>query len=153
MSKKKKPLQEKQLSKQKRPRGGEKPRSTESETITWHIGILDQKGTWGWRKMRHFESMTWASIEASKRNSSIPVSNLSPAARIRLHQIKQDDIDVLFHLGLSGKERVWGIRDGRVLRILWWGAPQVRRFVHNLLDERSLILTEGGNLNGISKGW
>ena len=133
MSKKKKPLQKKQPSKQKRPRGGEKPRSTESETITWHIGILDQKGTWGWRridgkvfwekiwrKMGHFESMTWASIEASKRNSSISVSNLSSAARKRLRQIKQDDIDVLFHLGLSGKERVWGIRDGRVLRILWW---------------------------------
>jgi hypothetical protein len=41
-------------------------------------------------------------------------------AQRRLVAIAQDDIDDLFSLHLGGKPRVWGVRDGSVLRLLWW---------------------------------
>lgn len=134
MSKRKRPYSIKQPSLKKKPRGKEKPESTETETVVWRIGILDRDGEWGWgdvsksalwdnilEKMSYFETMTWAQIKRKKkRHHSIPISGLCSKAQKRLYKIKQDDISDLFGLGLSGKERIWGIRDGRALKVLWW---------------------------------
>jgi len=133
MNKKRKPHSVKQPSSRKKPRGKEKPESAETETIVWHLGIIDRFGSWGWndikntilwdgvlKKLRHFETMTWAAIKESRRNHSIPVSELCHDAQKRLCKLKQDDIEELFSVGLSGKQRIFGIRDRRVLKILWW---------------------------------
>ena len=31
-----------------------------------------------------------------------------------------DDVDELYQLRVTGAERVWGIRSGPLLRLLWW---------------------------------
>jgi hypothetical protein len=69
--------------------------------------------------LRPFESMTWGEIEGS-RSHFISRSSIIAAAQKRLREIKQDDVDELFSLRLTGRQRIFGIRDGAILRLLWW---------------------------------
>lgn len=41
-------------------------------------------------------------------------------AQTRLEELKLDDEEELFRFRLDGTARVWGIREGRVFKILWW---------------------------------
>lgn len=87
----------------------------------WHI--LDQiKLNLIRERLTHFERMTWGEIlvEAGKRNHFIPVSKLCKPARDRLQELKQDDIDQLLSLGLTGKGRILGILENGILRLLFW---------------------------------
>jgi hypothetical protein len=100
----------------------------------WRLASLEMVDKWGWHsldteklkdihaKLSGFESMTWNEIlvNAKKQNHSVQVSNLSNEAKSRLQIIKQDDVDELVSLRVSGKERIWGIRENEVLNILWW---------------------------------
>jgi hypothetical protein len=74
------------------------------------------------RKLGDFESMTWNEIlvVAGRRNHAVAVDRLCKAAQDRLEEIGQGDVDELTSLRLSGPERVWGIRAGHILKILWW---------------------------------
>ncbi len=105
-----------------------------SSQPAWRISLIEMKGPFGWHavneatlyeireKLANFEKMTWSEIlvRRKKRNHSVEVSKLCKDARDRLRMLKQDDIDELLSLGLSGKERVWGIREDNVLKVLWW---------------------------------
>ena len=71
------------------------------------------------QRLASFESMTWGEI-GSTGSHPIPVSDLSADAQRRLGEIRQDDVEQLYSLRVSGTERVFGIREGGVLRILWW---------------------------------
>ena len=43
------------------------------------------------------------------------------SARDRLQKLKLDDIDELMSFRISGKERVWSIRQlNNVMKVLWW---------------------------------
>ena len=100
----------------------------------WQFQSMDFEGVWGWHqnrkistntlleirtKLAQFESMTWLEIEGSKSHF-IEVTSLDKKAQKRLEEIKQDDIEQLFSLRLSGKQRIWGIRLGPIFKILWW---------------------------------
>jgi hypothetical protein len=102
----------------------------------WQFSLLDWEGEWGWQnltpetwqnileKLKNFESMTWGEIESGDQNDSshevllkdCPNTNV----RKRLEELKLDDIDSLFSLRLSGKERIYGILEGSVLKLLWF---------------------------------
>ncbi len=100
----------------------------------WSFAVLDLAGPFGWSllatddleqvlaRFRAWESMTWHQIrmEGKKRNHSIEVADCSPAAQQRLIEIKLDDVDQLFSLGVQGKPRILGILDRTVFKILWW---------------------------------
>jgi len=65
--------------------------------------------------------MTWAEISKDKKKyHPIRVDKLATEARKRLEELRQDDVDVLWSLRVQGKPRIWGIREGRVLKLLWW---------------------------------
>jgi hypothetical protein len=130
--KQKKPIHIINPSEQKIPRGGHKVDQITREQVAWHVRIIDRAGPWGWNnankretwdnileKMSIFETMMWAEIE---RNGShdISLSDLCSEARKRLTRIKQDDVDEIFSLRLTGKQRIWGIRDRNILKIIWW---------------------------------
>lgn len=97
----------------------------------WRVRQMDFDGPFGFcvlpaaaaqkilSKLGDFEGMTWQDIERGGSHN-VSVEKLSKAARDRLTEINQDDLDELFSLRLSGKERIWGIRDRAVLRLLWW---------------------------------
>ena len=44
---------------------------------------------------------------------------ISPAAQKHLMQ-RNIETDTLISLRVTGKKRIWGVRDGSVLHLLWW---------------------------------
>ncbi len=73
-------------------------------------------------KLANFESRTWNEIlvVSKKQNHTIPIEDLSKEAKARLEELKLDDVDEVVSLHLSGKERVFGIRQDIALTLLWW---------------------------------
>jgi hypothetical protein len=115
------------------PRGESVVGNYDSQQIAWHLRGLDLGGPFGWAGvLQHegfaelfgalsaFETMTWAEIKANNSSHSVRVDLLSKAARDRLVEIEQDDVEELFSLRISGRRRVWGIQDRHILRLLWW---------------------------------
>ena len=113
--------------------------SSLNKTPSWKFQLIDLDGEWGWKKIKSvdtlindilyklktFETMTWGEIEKKKGknnplNHYMPVAQITRKAQIRLNQIRQDDIDDLYSLHISGIKRIWGIRKSNDLLILWW---------------------------------
>jgi hypothetical protein len=92
---------------------------------------MDFGGPFGWSrfdtallleidgKLASFETMTWQAIKQAESHS-IAVDAIAKEARDRLAEIRQEDIDEIFSLRVSGKQRIWGILDRNRLKILWW---------------------------------
>ncbi|MEI7833801.1 MAG: hypothetical protein WCJ56_11475 [bacterium] len=98
----------------------------------WSFQRLDIGGPWCFskiddanyfvevlKKLGEFEKMNWNDL-GSGGSHLIAISKLAKHAQKRLIEIKQEDIDELFSIRLKGKERVWGIMDNGVIRLLWW---------------------------------
>ena len=108
--------------------------STNHTPISWRVTRLQLVDPFGWHTLSHaklldvlaklaeFEKLTWNEIlvERQKQNHSVQVTQLCSEAQKRLAEINLDDIEQLVSLRLSGKERVWGMREGAVLLLLWW---------------------------------
>ena len=106
--------------------------SDDSRRPCWRINSVDRDGPWScmeidhkifWKeifqRIRDFETMTWHEIHRTGSHA-IPVSEICHEAKTRLEEIGRGDTDELFSLRLTGKQRLWGIRDREILRILWW---------------------------------
>ena len=120
------------------PKGGREarhvePRSHDSDLISWHLSTFDHEGPWGSHqfdrttfkallldKVKWFESMTWRDVKKGGDSHSVAIEKLIKPAQDRLQELKLDDIDELFSLRCTGKQRIWGIETGAVLRLLWW---------------------------------
>jgi len=108
-----------------------RPEGSAHEKISWHFRIMEQGGRWGlesiekeeWRhivsKMSDYESQTWGELEGD-RNHSIPVKDLCPEAQKSIQKRQLDDVDSVFSIHFNGVERLFGIRDRHVFKILWW---------------------------------
>jgi hypothetical protein len=113
----------------KTPRGGVPDYA--GQFPLWAFRIVDLGGPWCWsvlggtelrnvlQRMKDVESMTWQAI-GETGSHFIDVSGLAKAARDRLMKIHQDDVDQVYSLRVGARERIFGIRDGGVLRVLWW---------------------------------
>lgn len=98
---------------------------------SWIVSTLDMDGPFGWsrlegdvlreilQKLQSFESMTWSEIEG-RRHHSISRETLSKKAQERLEEIHMDDIDEVFSLAIGGTERIFGVRERGVFKVLWW---------------------------------
>lgn len=101
------------------------------EMLSWRFSIADVGGIWSWsgiadeklryvvRKLALYESKTWAQMDR-QHHKRIEVAEVCSEAQKRLRTIKQDDVDFLYEIRLSGPERVWGILHGSVFYLLWW---------------------------------
>lgn len=104
-------------------------------TIVWGFGLLDMDGPWGWGDLTAEKAVEvlaklqqWERQKAGeffggggrRGNKRIPLDNLCDAARGRLQELQLDDLDALWELHQSGKERIWGARLGHVFYVLWW---------------------------------
>ena len=116
------------------------PSYNERETIVWRFSIVDQEGDWGWRrvagqdwwddifpKLQQFESMTWVELmqtsggrSSGNNHHPVTVERLTSRAKRRLRDLGQDDVETLFSLRLDGTRRIYGIRDRRALKLLWY---------------------------------
>jgi hypothetical protein len=118
---------------------GGNPASFDSQTISWHFHRLDRvHAEWGWDKLRarqwreilthlvSFEGLTWAEIQnqsgGRKRGSnshSLEITELCKAAQDRLVELRLDDFESVFSLRINNTLRLYGVRDGRVLQLVW----------------------------------
>ena len=99
---------------------------------------MDKEGKWGqaalkgswwdeiYSKLQNFESMTWAAIfeqsggrSRGTNSHEVPVSKLGREAQKRLRSMGYE-VDSIFSLRLKGLVRIYGIREGAVLKILWF---------------------------------
>jgi len=107
--------------------------NNDQEQPVWRFSLLDWDGPWGWRnldakkwqeilqKLGDFETRTWANIKSDGNNHFVEIKNSpNPEPQKRLTELHLDDIQELFSLRLSGKERLWGILDRSTFNILWW---------------------------------
>ena len=92
---------------------------------------MDYGGRWGWDKFENLElkdliikliDFSAYNIPQLKKANShlVSIDKLVKDARNRIVQIEQDDLGDLFSLRLSGKKRIWCIKDKNILKILWW---------------------------------
>jgi len=130
----------KEPSAERQPRIKESPESADRQTVAWQFHRRDQEHPlWGWSKLGadgflalleryfcHLESMTWGEVQAAtggrregNNNHFVPVSKMPKEAQARLVELRLDDIDDLFSMRLENALRLYGIRDGRVLRLVW----------------------------------
>lgn len=95
------------------------------------VDQLDNHEKWGFhqldflhiktifQKIFQFQKMTWQELEYHGSHL-VSIKKLCHHARERLEEIGNEDVDELFSLRFSGKERLWGIKDRNVFWILWW---------------------------------
>ncbi|MCY4379726.1 MAG: hypothetical protein OXC39_07885 [Candidatus Dadabacteria bacterium] len=107
------------------------PESFQGYKVRWSFSLLDMDGPFGWSRcsvsdlkklksrLSSFETMTWAEIEGD-RHHSISIADLSAQAKKRLDHEELNDVDEVFSLAIGGRERVIGIRDRDVFKLLWW---------------------------------
>lgn len=118
----------------------ENPGSTDHQTPAWQFNLCDKDHElWGWGKLKpldfiglirqhlhSFENMAWSQIKqaAGGRSSGtnshpLAIEGFAIHAKKRLQQLNHDDVDELFSLRLTNTLRLYGIRDGRVLKFIW----------------------------------
>jgi len=116
------------------------PESTDGQSPAWQFHKRDKDHTkWGWSKLSaedfqgilhthlcQFETMTWAEILKASggrthgtNHHNIELSRCSKEAQKRLQELKSDDVDELFSLRINATTRLFGIKEGRVLRFIW----------------------------------
>ena len=109
--------------------------------FAWSLELADYGGKWGFTtevfrsawcdkilsKLRHYEGSKWAEIanatggrSSGTRNHHINVSGIIKDAQKRLGIIEMDDLDQLYSLRLASRMRIYGVVQGRVLKIIWY---------------------------------
>jgi hypothetical protein len=104
----------------------------EGSPLAWRFSGCDKGGPFSWAALAHgepfkevidrlheFEMKSWDEI-IETGSHPVEVYKCEKSARDRLADIKQDDIDELMSFRISGKKRVWCIKDGNIMRVLWW---------------------------------
>jgi len=117
---------------QKVPRGGGQADAVETSLFRWRTSDADLEGPWGWNlssagqllgetipHLHNLETMTWHGLRAT---GSHPIARdvISRSAQDRLAQIGKAEEETLFSIRITGRRRVWGIRRGTILHLLWW---------------------------------
>lgn len=102
---------------------------------SWRFGLMDITGQWGWGnveskekllkitdKLKVFEAMTWEEIGKKGVSHPMPKDRITRYAQKCLSgkRIDADELETLYSLRLSSRERVWGIREREVFYFLWW---------------------------------
>lgn len=115
----------------KHPRVSENPSAYNDSVISWHLGLLDYEGPFCpsrigsggisriLAKLKSFESMKWSEI-LNHRHHTVNASGIAPEAKQRLAELELEDHELLVSVALSNLERLWGIRKGAVMMLLWW---------------------------------
>lgn len=139
MAKAKRIIQKEKVSGKKNPIITEDPTSYYSMMPTWSFKYLDNNyEKWGFihvkdinstiiSKLKDYEGMTWKEIiETSggrtngNNNHFENISDLILEAQKRWKNLKLDEYDRIFSLRLTGKQRLYGILDNGVFKIVWF---------------------------------
>jgi hypothetical protein len=71
------------------------------------------------QKIFDTQKLTWQDL---RNNGSHFVNKLDlcTEAQKRLILIQKEDLDQLFSLRITGRKRIWDIKEGNILWLLWW---------------------------------
>jgi hypothetical protein len=114
--------------------------SSNGERICWGIGRARLDGPFSWQNvtrdilwndlhpyLKSLETMTWDEIlkasggrSRGNNNHDVDVDQLGEEAKRDLTDAGVDDVDKVFSLRVNARMRIWGIREGRVLSLLWF---------------------------------
>lgn len=98
----------------------------------WSFRCVDWDGPFGWsaisrenaeelvKCLSSYEGMTWTEIMQRQSCGSISQDVLSKDARDRLKRIGRETTPDLFKLQITGRRRVWGVKEATMFRFLWW---------------------------------
>jgi hypothetical protein len=129
-----KKIKKKSKVKKKKPGFQISPDISFQETLCWGFKFLDYDGEYGWhpisfkdneaafKTLSSFETRKWCEVvNDTYHNHFISISNFpTQEASKRLQQLGLDDYDEIFSIRIDAKTRVYGIKDGRVLNLLWF---------------------------------
>jgi hypothetical protein len=99
--------------------------------LSWRFSHSDRDGPYSWggldahemyalmAKLPKFEQMAWDALLGAGCHP-IPIPDLCAEAKARLSDLKYDDIDELMSFRISGPKRLWCMREGSLMRVLWW---------------------------------
>ena len=126
----------------KRPRSsqGSQAESFDTQSPTWSFVIADKRGPESLYsdragsdrsgiilpKLRDFEGLTWAEIKrqthghGKSSNHHVPVNKMLNKVGKRLAELNLDETGQLFSLRLDSRKRIYGIKIGSVLRVIWY---------------------------------
>ena len=113
----------------KTPKAGAFP--TDRHQPEFKAEQMDRDGQWGWdhfhpsqiqevfQKIFEYQKLSWQDL---RNNGShfVDREGLCSEAQKRLTQLQKEDLDQLFSLRLTGRKRIWGIKEGNILWLLWW---------------------------------
>lgn len=140
MAKSKKVVKLKEVvSNSKQPKIAVDPQSFLGKHPVWSFNSLDNGyGKWGFvhtddlfgkviSKLKDYEGMTWSQILSASggrshgtNNHYEDVSELIPEAQRRWKAIHLEEYDRVFSLRLAGVERLYGILEDGIFRIVWF---------------------------------
>ncbi len=98
---------------------------------SWRFSTVDKSGEFCWpenstnlveilNKLSCFDSMTWSQIQGDKHHL-VNKNSICQSALIRLATIQKDDlIEDLFSFRLTGEARLFGLRHGDYVDLLWY---------------------------------
>lgn len=100
--------------------------------LAWRFSACDKGGPWAWsslddasqykrvmEQLHEFERMNWNAI-SGQGSHEVERGRLAKKARDRLETIKRDDETHLMSFRVTGKNRVWCIRERNIMSVLWW---------------------------------
>lgn len=73
------------------------------------------------KSMKSFSTRTWNEIEHDRpdHDHMVRPDKIIREARDELERLQFGGLE-LWRFRFSGERRIWGVRDGRLLRVLWW---------------------------------
>lgn len=74
------------------------------------------------QRLAEFDTRRWGEVEGTESHQ-IDVTSIGAEAQKRLDSmghLKARQIETLFSMRFGARERLWGVREGDTLHILWW---------------------------------
>ena len=118
--------------KKKKPRIETDPSANDLKTLLISFSIVERHGKYGFEKLfckeklweiidktKEMEKLTWEQL-GQNGSHNVSTENFCKEARQELRRIGLGDLEEMYSLRFSAKERIYGLKENRVLKIMWW---------------------------------
>jgi hypothetical protein len=108
------------------------PPKLEDGHLAWRFSKSDNDGPYRcgvfehdefkqlWDKLQAFENMNMAEFARADSFHKVSTLILSKDAKKRLQEIHLDDLDSLYSFHIVGACRLWCMKHGNIMCVLWW---------------------------------
>jgi len=108
------------------------PTNLEGQHLAWRFSGADLQDPFGchaldfaayqslWERMRAFEKMNTDELNRTGSYHDISVRLLSKLAKERLASMRLDDVEVVHSFRITGGCRLWCMKFGNIMSVLWW---------------------------------